>query len=213
MLVSVEKPGSPEEVLEHVGVKGMRWGVRKERNSSSKPKTSVELAAQKEHRKQVAKRVAIGVGVLTVVAGTAFVAYKLNQNGKLPISSLKKKPPSVDAIKSVKETIIQSDVIHASRGKTKGYRIFKSGGVPNPLERYSQAFGNSGTGTKDGFFSHLPDGSIAATFKDLSGLKDQAGRPITHDVIIPKSMTTGISGIDDVKSKIWPLIKDSYDPT
>ena len=29
MLVSVEKPGSPAEVLEHFGTKGMRWGVRK----------------------------------------------------------------------------------------------------------------------------------------------------------------------------------------
>jgi adenosine/AMP kinase len=28
-VISIEKPGSPEEILEHVGVKGMRWGVRK----------------------------------------------------------------------------------------------------------------------------------------------------------------------------------------
>lgn len=35
MLVSVEKPGSPEDVLEHFGRKGMKWGVRKDRVSSS----------------------------------------------------------------------------------------------------------------------------------------------------------------------------------
>ena len=27
-MISVEKPGSPAEVLEHVGKKGMKWGVR-----------------------------------------------------------------------------------------------------------------------------------------------------------------------------------------
>jgi len=27
-MISVEKPGTPTEILEHTGVKGMRWGVR-----------------------------------------------------------------------------------------------------------------------------------------------------------------------------------------
>jgi hypothetical protein len=45
MLVSVEKPGSPKEVLEHVGVKGMRWGVRKERETSDR-----QPASRKERR-------------------------------------------------------------------------------------------------------------------------------------------------------------------
>ncbi len=30
MIVPLEKPGTPEELV-HFGVKGMRWGVRKER--------------------------------------------------------------------------------------------------------------------------------------------------------------------------------------
>lgn len=34
MRVSVEKPGSPAEVLEHFGKKGMKWGIRRERTSS-----------------------------------------------------------------------------------------------------------------------------------------------------------------------------------
>lgn len=28
-MISVEKPGSPEEILEHFGTKGMKWGTRK----------------------------------------------------------------------------------------------------------------------------------------------------------------------------------------
>lgn len=32
-MISVEKPGSPAEVLEHHGVKGQKWGVRKNRST------------------------------------------------------------------------------------------------------------------------------------------------------------------------------------
>ena len=32
-MISVEKPGSPSEILEHHGVKGQKWGVRSARNT------------------------------------------------------------------------------------------------------------------------------------------------------------------------------------
>ena len=51
MLVSVEKPGSPAELVEHHGIKGMHWGVRKEQDvsngKSSGPKT---ISDKKEKR-------------------------------------------------------------------------------------------------------------------------------------------------------------------
>lgn len=34
-MISVEKPGSPAEILEHFGTKGMRWGVRNKDGSKS----------------------------------------------------------------------------------------------------------------------------------------------------------------------------------
>jgi hypothetical protein len=34
-MISVEKPGSPSEILEHAGVKGMKWGVQKARTTGS----------------------------------------------------------------------------------------------------------------------------------------------------------------------------------
>ena len=36
MEVSVKKPGSPAELVEHSGQKGMKWGVRKERREGSR---------------------------------------------------------------------------------------------------------------------------------------------------------------------------------
>lgn len=79
-MISIEKPGTPSELV-HLGVKGMHWGVRKERTPAEQVKSA--------HRKQVAKKVAIGVSVAALVVGTAYVGYRLKKSGELPISSLR----------------------------------------------------------------------------------------------------------------------------
>lgn len=76
-----KKPGSPGDILIHHGVKGQKWGVRKEEVGSGRAK---------EQKKARAKKVAIGVGALLVASGAAVVAYQLHKNGKLSISSRKK---------------------------------------------------------------------------------------------------------------------------
>jgi hypothetical protein len=40
MEVSVEKPGSPADILEHFGTKGMKWGVRKSVDTAIGTKTA-----------------------------------------------------------------------------------------------------------------------------------------------------------------------------
>jgi hypothetical protein len=79
----IEKPGTPEELV-HYGVKGMKWGVRKSSSSSGKAGKSMSTR----------KKVAIGAGTVALVAGSAFVAYKLNQAGSLPVSPLSNRHPS-----------------------------------------------------------------------------------------------------------------------
>ena len=76
MIMPLEKPGTPEELI-HFGVKGMKWGVRKEQTSESSGSTSKKMSTK--------KKVAIGVGVTALVAGSAFAAYKLKSAGKLPV--------------------------------------------------------------------------------------------------------------------------------
>jgi hypothetical protein len=205
-MVSVEKSGTPEELV-HYGIKGMRWGVRKpEESKESQPTGIQKLPSSSAQRKARAKKVAIGVGVLTAVAGAGFVAYKLHQSGKLPISSIKKTSKSTKAVKEVLAE--QTDVLHASRGKTKGFRFFKSGGVPTPIAELEKAFGVDQF--EDGLFKPLGDGRVAASFLDPRGRKDQSGRPIPHQVIIPKVMAAGLKGLDDVINNIWPMIEESY---
>lgn len=66
--------------LEHHGIKGMKWGVRKEGTSSGGTSSF----------KRTAKRV--GIGVL-VVGGTAATAYVLSQHGSSSVSSIPKLTP------------------------------------------------------------------------------------------------------------------------
>lgn len=66
-----------DDVLEHFGVRGMRWGVRRSRSSSG----------GKSHKK---RNIAIGVGVLAVGAATAGVV--LSSRGSTPITSVARAP-------------------------------------------------------------------------------------------------------------------------
>jgi hypothetical protein len=69
---------SEEYYIEHAGVKGMKWGIRKKKqqikNAVSKPRLS-------DDQKRKLKRAAIGAGVLTAGLGAAFVGYKMKQAG------------------------------------------------------------------------------------------------------------------------------------
>lgn len=214
---------SPEEALIHYGKKGMRWGVRNEdepsgssrykveKTTSSIPRTDAEKRAA---RRAMAKKAAIGAGILTAVAGAGFVAYKLNQSGNLPMSSIRKTakidPKKVaEAKKFIHE---QKDVIHLSRGKHTGGTFLKKGDTPNFFTHWENAFAKEvGDADTSSVFQKLASGGIAAAFPDSENRKDFAGRPISHQVIIPKIMTSGIESIEDVQSKIWPLLKSGYD--
>ena len=113
MQISVEKPGSPAEVLEHFGTKGMHWGVRKQTTLSSTTKTPMSTK----------KKVAIGVGVAIVAVGAAATAYYLHKNGKLPLSTAAKGGGKVyknlDAIPKIKV----SEVAQARRSVDREHFI------------------------------------------------------------------------------------------
>ena len=122
-MISVEKPGSPAEMVEHFGTKGMKWGVKK-----AVVKVAGTPGAQREHRKKIAKRVAIGVGVAAVVVGTAYVGYRLNKAGKLPLSSVRRTSGGGRVFKNLDEAA-------AARGKLQSAKILQTKGdalLPDP---------------------------------------------------------------------------------
>lgn len=77
---------TPDEVLAHYGVPGMRWGVttKSDSGSSSSPTTTSQRKGLTDGQKKALK---IGAGVVAV-AGAAVVVTILAKNGKLPVSSL-----------------------------------------------------------------------------------------------------------------------------
>lgn len=76
MIVSLEKPGTPQELV-HVGVKGMHWGIRKQEETSGQTRTGMS-------RK---KKIAIGVGI---AVGVGAAAYVLHRHGQNKLSSIDK---------------------------------------------------------------------------------------------------------------------------
>jgi hypothetical protein len=195
-----------ESDLIHFGVKGMRWGVRKDgpEGSSKTPRTPEQITKRKEN----AKKVLIGTAAITAAAGAAFVAYKMQQEGPLTYDS-----PKVSAGKKVAEKIALQEptaVVHASRGKNLGVRFLEKGGLPDALPEYERSPLSSDIQSKE-LFERFGDGKVAARFVDPEGRTDHSSRPISHEVIVPKSMSDSVKNLDDIRKVIWPLVKEQYD--
>lgn len=207
-MITAEKPALNEDLLVHFGIKGMKWGIRKDRSSSPAPQKSGKNQPRfSEEQKRRAKQVAIGVGVLLVAAGSIYAIRSLNKSGGLPVKSVR---PSSTAKKAVEEVFQPpTSVLHAARGKNVGFNFLQKGGTPTFLHAYEKAgFTAHGGGE---MFRRAADGQVAARFMDPLKRSDWTGRAISHEVIVPKALASGINSVEDVKSKLWPTLKDAYD--
>lgn len=72
-----------DDYLEHFGVKGMRWGHRKEEKAPLGPGRS-----RKAQRKAAVKLGAGIAGIAAVTAGATFAARVLGERSRLPIASI-----------------------------------------------------------------------------------------------------------------------------
>jgi hypothetical protein len=113
-VISTEKPGTPSELV-HVGVKGMKWGVRKQQIKTFRAEHKLT-----PKQKSIAKKIAIGVGVSVVAVGAAFVAYKLSQNRSASISALKTTAKGAEATKTILKT--QGDIFAPDPKLLAGHR-------------------------------------------------------------------------------------------
>ena len=228
-----------DKFLAHYGKKGMKWGVRKESASAplsgslngtvagsertySRASTPVnDIGDKKALRKERAKKVAIGVGILAAVAGTAYVAHQVQKNGGVKVNDLPSKTKP-EAKKSAKKILEQpTDIIYLSKPH-KDAGVKKNGLITTPLDfvsdgktkDYFTIFDDAGLNSDDfrpGDFKKMDDGSVAAYYNDIKGRRDAANRVIPHVVFVPSSMAKDINNIDDVVSKLGPDLDRRYE--
>ncbi|ASM62284.1 hypothetical protein SEA_NIGHTMARE_8 [Arthrobacter phage Nightmare] len=186
-----------DDFLIHYGVKGMKWGRRKDR-PEGESRFTPEQKAKIKRAAVVAGTVAI-VGALAI--GTAYVAK--NSNAKVP--------PKVDSKAAealVKEKL--EDLIHATRGKERGFSLYKTGGLNSPLAEYDKAFDDQQNST---VFKRYGDNNekVAVRFPDPDGRKDAAGRVIPHEIILPEALSKGVTNLDEAVAKVWPMVRDNVE--
>lgn len=187
--------------LQHFGVKGMQWGVRKTTDSkvdSEEPKKTMS--------KQKKMAIVLGSAVVaaSIAAGGLYVKKRLN-------GSVKNLPKPTKTVKKFTDSLANEPmhIVHSSRGRNRGYTFLRDGGVKDP-EGLFAGLGSAESGP--GFFKRFgkDNENVVARFLDPEGRKDFSGRPIGHDVILPRSMAKDVHNADDVAKVAWPHIKDLF---
>lgn len=195
-----------DDFLEHFGVPGMKWGKRKARDHGDPIQKSGKLSPEQQAKlKKAAVIVGTAAAVTLLVAGTVYASKHMNKPAPTNVIPSLKTKAFVEA--KMPELV---GVLHASRGKERGFSFMQKGGLPDPLREYDKAPFNERT--ERSFIARYGANQekVAARFLDPEGRKDAAGRPIPHEVILPKELAKDVHSLDDAISKVWPLIKDTY---
>lgn len=181
--------------LEHHGIKGMHWGIRQKSEDNKKMSNK--------------KKAAIILGSAAAITAISIGAIYAKKRMHIKISNIVKPKES---IKNYAEAISKEPVgiVHAARGKNLGFTFIQRGGLTNPVHEYDKAGFNNFVGID--VYKRYGDRSekIAARILDPENRKDFSGRQIFHELMLPESMSKGVSEINDVRDRAWPLIKDIY---
>lgn len=208
------EPMLVSEFLEHHGVKGMHWGVRKDRSSGE------GSSAPPDHSKRnKALRIAGGVAAVALVAaGTAYLIKHPELLSKAANSLTDEK--NVTAGKKFAEEHVKpknelTGVAHLTGAGYLADRSHRIGGLTDVFGETKNAGMRNAYGEKTmepGQFKRYGENleKVAVSFHDHQGRKDFAGRPIIHDILLPKQHAEGITDFESAKSKAWSLVKDSY---
>lgn len=204
-----------ELFLEHHGVKGMHWGVRKESDSSD------DSSGKTSNHANLKKAAIIGGTVVGVAAITVGAIY-LAKHGGLPLSSISSSQKS--AGKKVVDELIKtsspekelSGIVHVAGNKYLADRTHRRGGLSDVFGELQKAGavdaqGNSlmSHGSYKRYGNNLE--KVAVMFKDPHDRKDFAGRDIVHQILLPKQHTEGITNFETAKGRAWSLMKDQYE--
>jgi hypothetical protein len=98
-------------------------------------------------------------------------------------------------------------VIWATRGRSWDFRFLLKGGYFDPLPAYERAFvGLQGEVAGCQRVNEV----VALRFPDPLNRKDDAGRVIPHDFVVPEPLASEIRSIDEGREKVWPLVAHIY---
>ena len=201
--------------LEHFGIKGMHWGVRKDRGTSSQPaQAKTPFDHTKRNRNLKIAGAVIGAAVIT--AGAIYVA----KHGG--VSSFHIGSKETQAGKRFVEKALAPEapkltgVVHITGNKFLSDATRRKGGLTDILPEARKAgFANDygGVDLRPGNMRRYGDRleKIAVSFLDPQRRTDFANRPIVHQIILPEHHAQGIVNFEQAKSKAWDLVRHEYE--
>lgn len=210
-----------DDYLKHYGVKGMKWGVRKDRkktNQSSDQDVSLEGSEQAKKKLDLkdprVKKAAVAAAGLTAVVAGAYIYSK----GGVSVNSLKRSTVKKGSEKAKDILEEATDIIYLSKpykdsGVTRHGIPYTGLGfvTTGKTKDYFDIFDNAGLNESGAApFKKLSNGDVAAIFEDLIGRVDEAGRPVPHAVFIPKDQAIGLNSLEDVIDKFGPRLEKEY---
>lgn len=211
------------EALAHFGVKGMKWGVRKESSGSSSDSSSSSRSSSSGSTESTPdeggagfnkKKAATILGSAFAVAAIAGGAYYISQNGGLKLSQAQSDSSTKNNGEKFAKAMAKEPVgiVHGSRGKHTGFVFLGRGGLDNPLGEY-EAAGFDGQSRLDPVRYGKNLEKIAATISDPEGRRDWTGRPILHEIMLPADLASRVTDFSEkgITEVAWPLIKDQYE--
>lgn len=212
-----------KDELYHHGIKGQRWGIRRYRNSdgslteAGKQRYGDEQTFNKQHRRDVAKKVALG---LTVVAAAGLTAYAIKnpaRAGELAADFMNKAAPKIKdfgkkAAKGLSESLSQAgkaatDAVLAVAAATAVSKIaqkYDTSGDPNDPNTIRNKMIVDASSAAINKFASTATGSNSSSKSNNSGNKGaQVGKEVSDKIGPPSNKPV------DKSSEAWQaLFKD-----
>ena len=100
----------------------------------------------------------------------------------------------------------------ATRGRTWGFRLLRTGGLDDPLPTYEAAFDGA---AGDDEVWQATDAGGALRFPDPLGRRDRSGRVIPQDFVVLGDDAAGITSVEEGRRRLWPEVQrvfaEAYD--